>query len=97
MDRYAYYQDMFESLPKPFAFVDLDLFEANAAAIAREAGDKKARIASKSIRCVDPLRRILRSSPVFQGIMCFTAAEAAYLARKASTICCSVIRKQQLQ
>ncbi|MGK9250997.1 amino acid deaminase/aldolase [Paenibacillus sp. P22] len=82
MDRYAYYKSLFESLPKPSAFVDLDLLDANAAAIAREAGDKKVRIASKSIRCVEVLRRILRSSPVYQGIMCFTAAEAAYLVRE---------------
>jgi len=65
----------------PFAFVDLDLLDRNISDIAKAAGSKKIRIASKSIRSVDVLRRILRSDDAFQGVMCYTAGEAAFLAR----------------
>lgn len=82
MDAYEYYKQIFADLPKPLAYVDLDMLDANAAAIAVAAGSKKVRIASKSIRCVDAMRRLLQTSDVFQGIMCFTAGEAAFLARQ---------------
>ncbi|SFT21197.1 amino acid deaminase/aldolase [Paenibacillus sp. BC26] len=81
-DTYAYYKTVFEGVPKPFAFVDLDMLDRNIAAIARAAGSKKVRIASKSIRCLEVMRRILASSPVYQGIMCYTADEAAMLVRE---------------
>jgi D-serine deaminase-like pyridoxal phosphate-dependent protein len=79
---YEYYKQIFKDVPKPFAFVDLDLLDANIKAIAQEAGGKKIRVASKSIRCPDVLRRILAAEPVYQGIMCYTAEEAAFLARQ---------------
>src|SRR5258708_16927106 len=64
----------------PFAYVDLDLRDANIrAAVARAAG-KRVRVASKSVRSVAILRRILDSSPSIQGLMCFTAREAVWLA-----------------
>lgn len=78
---YEYYKQIFEHVPKPFAFVDLDMLDDNARAIARAAGSKNVRIASKSIRCIDAMRRILAMNDVFQGVMCYTAAEAAFLAR----------------
>ncbi|WP_256761146.1 amino acid deaminase/aldolase [Cohnella sp. WQ 127256] len=64
----------------PFAYLDLDLLDRNIRDIARAAGNKKVRVASKSIRSVEVLRHILRSDDTFQGVMCYTAAEAAYLA-----------------
>ncbi len=60
--------------------LDLDMLDDNARAIAQAAGSKKVRLASKSIRSVDVLRRILNADPAFQGIMCYTAAEAVFLA-----------------
>lgn len=66
----------------PFAFVDLDQLDRNISDIAKAAGSKKIRIASKSIRSVDVLRRILRSDDAFQGVMCYTAGEVAFLARQ---------------
>ncbi|WP_235560991.1 amino acid deaminase/aldolase [Bacillus sp. FJAT-28004] len=66
-------------MAKPFAYVNLDLLDANSRAIAAAAGDKKIRVASKSIRSVEVLRRIVQSDEAFQGIMCYTAREAAFL------------------
>lgn len=77
---YGYYRSVFEGLPTPFAYLDLDLFDANAKAIAEAAGDKRVRIASKSVRCVEALQRILDTSTVFQGIMCYAGREAIWLA-----------------
>jgi len=66
----------------PFAYLDRDLLDLNIRGIAGAAGSKKIRIASKSIRSVEALRYILGSSDRFQGIMCYSAAEAAFLAGK---------------
>src|SRR5260370_16980002 len=77
---YAQYQSAFAGRRMPFAYVDLDLLDANIrAAVARAAG-KRVRVASKSVRSVAILRRILDSSPSIQGLMCFTAREAVWLA-----------------
>ena len=77
---YGYYKRVFAGRALPYAYVDLDLLDANARDILRRAGDKRVRVASKSVRSVAMLRRILASDPRFQGIMCYTAREAAYLA-----------------
>jgi D-serine deaminase-like pyridoxal phosphate-dependent protein len=82
---YATYKNIFSSIPMPFAYVDLDLLDRNIRDLTRAAGSKKIRVASKSIRSTDVLRRILRSGDVFQGVMCYTAKEAAYLARQGFT------------
>ena len=77
---YTYYKRVFAGRAMPFAFVDLDLLDANARDILRRADDKRVRVASKSVRSVAILRRILGSDPRYQGIMCYTAREATYLA-----------------
>ncbi|MHA2856363.1 amino acid deaminase/aldolase [Paenibacillus lautus] len=82
MSTYEYYKEIFAQVPRPFALVDLDMLDDNAEAIAQAAGGKKVRLASKSIRSVDVLNRLLRSNPIFQGIMCYTAAEAVFLAEQ---------------
>lgn len=69
-------------MPRPFAYVDLDLLDRNIAAIAAAAGNKRVRVASKSVRCVGLLRRILDASDVYRGVMCYTAEEALFLARQ---------------
>ncbi len=67
-----------ESLP--LAYVDMDMLLANAATLVARAGGKPVRLASKSVRCRELLRRVISTSPAFQGILCFSAAEAAHLA-----------------
>jgi D-serine deaminase-like pyridoxal phosphate-dependent protein len=64
----------------PFAFVDLDLLDQNIRAIAARTEGKLVRLPSKSLRSVAILKRILAANARFQGIMCFTAREAVYLA-----------------
>jgi D-serine deaminase-like pyridoxal phosphate-dependent protein len=64
----------------PFAFLDLDLLEQNIRQVVALAQGKQVRLASKSLRSVAVIRRILEADPCFQGIMCYTAQEAAYLA-----------------
>lgn len=80
MGMYAEYKEAFKDVAMPFAFVDVDRLEANISAIAQAAGSKYIRIASKSIRSVGVLRKILEAHPVYRGVMCYTAAEAAFLA-----------------
>jgi D-serine deaminase-like pyridoxal phosphate-dependent protein len=77
---YAYYKQVFGTHPMPFAYLDLDLLEQNIDQIVARAGSKQVRLASKSLRSIAILRRILASNPVFQGIMCYSPMEAVYLA-----------------
>ncbi|HEY1388044.1 MAG TPA: hypothetical protein VGF38_05825, partial [Ktedonobacterales bacterium] len=74
---YGYYRQAFAGRTMPLAWLDLNLLDENIRAILGRAGSKNVRIASKSVRSVAVLRRILAASPVFRGLMCFTAREAA--------------------
>jgi len=66
----------------PAAVVDLDAFERNADKIAARLNGKTCRIASKSLRHTGLLRRLLDRHEAFQGLMCFTADEAVFLAER---------------
>src|SRR5579884_2454209 len=77
---YAYYKAVFAGQPMPFAYLDLDLLARNIGDILKRAQGKKIRLASKSLRSVWVLRHLLAAAPTFQGIMSFSAREAAYLA-----------------
>jgi D-serine deaminase-like pyridoxal phosphate-dependent protein len=72
------------ALDPPFAIVDLDAFDANAAALVRHAGGKPIRVASKSVRCRELLRDVLRR-PGFHGVMAYALAEANWLVRTGVT------------
>lgn len=65
----------------PCAFVDLDAFDANCESLANMVKDTKftIRIATKSIRVPDLIRRALNSGAPFKGLMCFAAHEAEFL------------------
>src|SRR5436305_10661723 len=77
---YDYYKQVFAGRPMPFVYLDLDLFEQNIRQVVQRADGKRIRLASKSLRSVDVIRRILASNPCFQGIMCYSTREAVYLA-----------------
>lgn len=64
----------------PCAVVDLDAMERNVDRIRDRLAGKTCRVASKSVRHVGLLKRILqRGGGAFQGLMCFTAEEAVFL------------------
>lgn len=65
----------------PFAAVDLDAFDTNAAILRRNAIGKPLRLASKSLRCRPLMRRAL-AQPGFKGILGFTLPEALWLAEE---------------
>ncbi|MDQ1640653.1 MAG: hypothetical protein QOJ90_4 [Actinomycetota bacterium] len=82
-DLRAMYEDAFAGRDAPFAFVDLDALRANADHLLAQAGSLPVRVASKSVRCVDVLLRVLAhesDGPGFQGVLAFTPAEALHLA-----------------
>ncbi|HEX6696262.1 MAG TPA: amino acid deaminase/aldolase [Solirubrobacteraceae bacterium] len=66
------------ALDAPFAVIDLDAFDANAADLLRRAGSTALRLASKSVRCRALQRRALDAG--FRGQLCFTLPEALWLA-----------------
>lgn len=75
-------QELFKNMTLPALFLDLKALDDNCQAIAKKANGKKIRIATKSIRSVPVLKRILSSSPVFEGLMCFSSQEALFLIDK---------------
>ena len=64
----------------PAAFIDLDAFSANLADLRVRAGGLPIRLVTKSIRSVAILRRVLASGAPSCGLMCYSPAEAAWLA-----------------
>ncbi len=65
-------------LDPPFAVVDLDAFDANAADLLRRGNGTALRLASKSVRCRALQQRALDAG--FRGQLCFTLPEALWLA-----------------
>jgi D-serine deaminase-like pyridoxal phosphate-dependent protein len=65
-------------LDAPFAVVDLDAFDRNAADLLRRAAGTPVRLASKSVRCRALIKRALATG--LQGILAFTLREALWLA-----------------
>ena len=73
--------EMIREAPLPAAWVDLDALDRNIDRLSARVGRKTLRVASKSVRHVGVLRRILaRGGERFRGVMCFTADEACFLA-----------------
>jgi D-serine deaminase-like pyridoxal phosphate-dependent protein len=81
-DLYHRYEAAIAGEPLPVALIDLDALERNVdtlVAPVRRAG-KTLRVASKSVRCVEILRRIVaRGGGAIRGVMAFSPAEAGYL------------------
>ncbi|MEH6941279.1 amino acid deaminase/aldolase [Bacillus sp. JJ722] len=66
----------------PALLLDNAAFESNCKSIAAKANGKRIRIATKSIRSIKVLQRILTSDSVYQGLMCFSPREALFLIEK---------------
>jgi D-serine deaminase-like pyridoxal phosphate-dependent protein len=80
---YTTYRNLFRNQRLPLAFVDLEKFDANIAYVAQlaRAAGKTIRLGSKSIRCVELMRRIFAAAPdIYRGILTFTVEETAWLA-----------------
>ena len=80
---YARYGAVLAAEHLPCAVIDLDAFEANIDTLVApaSAANKTLRPATKSIRCLDLLRRIRkRGGGTVSGVMAFAVREAAWLA-----------------
>lgn len=78
MDDYARLRAAIADRARPLALVDLDRFDANAVALERRAAGMPIRVASKSVRCVALLRRVL-ARPGWRGVLAYSADEASHL------------------
>lgn len=63
----------------PSLFLDLNAFEKNIQWIRQNAGEKKIRLATKSLRSKEIIKMILASSDIFQGLMTYDLREALWL------------------
>jgi D-serine deaminase-like pyridoxal phosphate-dependent protein len=80
---YADFRSALRGERLPSALVDLDALDRNVARIASalEGTEKTLRVASKSVRHVGLLRRILAGGGArFRGLLCYTLEEACFLA-----------------
>ena len=78
--RHRRYEVAFAGIGGAFAFVDMDAFWGNSAAMLLRAGGKTIRPASKSLRCRGILRMILDSDAGYDGVLAYTLPEAISLA-----------------
>jgi D-serine deaminase-like pyridoxal phosphate-dependent protein len=78
--RRARYDRVTAELDPPFALVDLGAFDRNAETLVGRAQGKPIRVASKSVRCRELIRRAL-ARPGWHGVMAFTLPEALWLLR----------------
>ena len=76
------YEAVFDGVRAPFAFLDLEAVRSNANAVVAQADGLPIRVASKSVRSLPVLRRILDLDEAFRGILAFTLPEALWLARQ---------------
>ncbi|WP_410289067.1 alanine racemase [Desulfosarcina sp.] len=80
---YLFYRNLIKGQRLPLALIDLDCFDANVAYVAgtQKHSGKTIRVASKSIRCLDLIRRVFeKGGSAFKGILAFTVEEGAFLA-----------------
>ncbi|MGU3317477.1 alanine racemase [Sphingomonas sp. M6A6_1c] len=77
---YRLYADALAGERLPAAFVDLDALDRNGERLGARAAGLPVRLVTKSIRSVAILRYLIASFPYLQGLLCFSPAEAAWLA-----------------
>ena len=82
---YDYLKTILKDEPLPAMVVDLGALNKNIEyfSTAAKKHGKKIRVASKSVRVPFLLRHMLeQGKETFQGLMCFSVSEAAYLAKE---------------
>ncbi|MCL4218345.1 MAG: alanine racemase, partial [Candidatus Hydrogenedentes bacterium] len=79
---YTYYRSAIAGRVMPLAYVDLDRFDQNVRDIAARSQGRRIRVASKSIRCVPLMERILATGAPYEGIMAYSAREAVFLSQQ---------------
>jgi len=82
---YEEYLPIFAGLPRPLAYIDLDRLNHNAEQVLNYSGTARVRLGSKSIRSTYILRHLWQMNGRFQGLLCFTAPEAVWLAKQGFT------------
>lgn len=70
---------IFKEVILPCAFLDEVALDRNIQSIIELSGNKKIRIASKSLRSIPIMQKILATNDRFQGIMCFSPREVLFL------------------
>lgn len=81
-DKYSNYSKILKGERLPALLLDYDLLNNNIEDIIKRAHGKKIRLASKSVRSVPILKRLIKDYPEFQGILAFSIEEAVFLAEK---------------
>ncbi|CAM5715607.1 hypothetical protein LSPH24S_08653 [Lysinibacillus sphaericus] len=76
------FQQAFQGIERPFAWLDLDALDDNIATVQQACGQKKIRIATKSIRSVEVLQYLQQHLSNITGFMTFTAAESIFLLQR---------------
>lgn len=83
---YEQWREVLKDVPLPAAVVDLDAFDRNVDRFARIVLDAGAhhtlRVATKSVRVPGLIRRTLDAGKPYQGLMCYSATEAEFLAKE---------------
>lgn len=78
---YAQVRELMKDERLPAVIVDLDAFDRNAEKLGEivRTGKKSLRLATKSVRVPELIRRVLSKGSPYQGLMCFSAEEAQFL------------------
>ncbi len=76
---YSQFTEALSSSSSPGLFIDQEALDKNIKWVVSNAGSKKIRIATKSIRSVEILKYILQSNSIFQGLMTYSLEEALWL------------------
>jgi hypothetical protein len=76
---YFDYTQALKQVPNPSLFLDVEAFHKNLTWVISNSGDKKIRVATKSIRSVEVLKRIFAANVCFQGLMTYTLEESMWL------------------
>ncbi len=65
----------------PALILDIEAFDKNCKTLVQNGGEHRPiRVATKSLRCIKAIQRILNTNPSFKGLMAYSAGEAAFLA-----------------